>query len=508
MANPPSQGTKVGKVYNSSVSGKQGPLISIPSIIGLPPSSTFSDNMITNSMPILQITPCIPNFTKGLTLFNLNEAKDQYANTLAELNYSASLPLSVAFIADNFPSLSFSNEWGEGLLQGATNIGSDLGGQLAFMLGQSTASGSANIIKNAINNMARDPKTGKAKTGAGADFARMTGAAVMGAENLINDLTQSTGMTNGINILDKLAGGSRIDFPHVWKGSSFSPSFSITVRLHTVTTQNDKDYHTNILGPLAALLCLGLPIQKDENNIYNFPFLCKIKCPGLFMMNPAAISSISVHLGGDVGLIGYNQRPSMIDVKIDFQSLYTSMVTGNASDRPSIGQLLDVLKDKATIENETPTSELDKMPVNIVDIETLNPTVSFDASNPTAVSPVAALRSQAKVPGNTLADLKKSFTAGINSIKATVSNIQAKVANAQSQVANVQRTIMSNVNQVESTIKEIQSVTHVVDTAISSVNSITAFPKLLTNQVSGFSSAQKTDLSATISKVQNFKPRF
>jgi len=107
-------------------------------IFGLPPecSTYVSGSVIKHSMPIVEIIPCKPKQNTGMTLFTVTEDWERYTDILKNLGYELvnnSSPIKLAFIADSFPTDTFTNEYGESFLQKATDIGSQAFSQLAQM---------------------------------------------------------------------------------------------------------------------------------------------------------------------------------------------------------------------------------------------------------------------------------------------------------------------------------------------------------------------------------------
>jgi hypothetical protein len=483
----PSQGNKVnnGKSTGKTpTSNNQSIRAIVPTVIGLPPESDLASNMVINSMPILEIYPCLPNYSKGLTLFELNTktGSSQYLEQLSSVGYQSKLPLQVAFQADSLPSLSINNEWGESFLQNATDVASRGAGELAFMTGSRTATEGIRNMANVLSNSSGIPKM----IGEGINEGMNIGKSAFNAMSVNPQF--GNGFKRAGTLMDELFAGNRIDFPHVWKGSNFSPSFAITVRLNNPVIQNDKMHEQYILAPLAALLTLGTPVKfPGEENVYGYPFLCKIKCKGLFIMNPAAISSMSVQYVD--GMVGYNQRPSMIDVKIEFQSLYTSMISGKSSERPSIGQYLDVLREYGQVRDPSPFSEIR---IHETSITTASTDIPMDFSG---VKP--NIRNNIKSP-SLLAQIKDTMS----KIRSTVQGAQQAVASARARVTGAMANAQSEIGNVQNTLQSSVSQTQVL------VNSVTTLPKQVSNTVSNTASIQTSLTNSAISKVQNFKPRF
>ena len=113
---------------------------------GMPPSKWISDDMITNSMPVFEIVPCKPHFESGLNLFRVEDDSTEYLRILGSHGYSTNVPIRIAFLADNFPTDSFTNDYGETFLQKFTDVASQGMSQIMQMTGAKTGlEGAGNI---------------------------------------------------------------------------------------------------------------------------------------------------------------------------------------------------------------------------------------------------------------------------------------------------------------------------------------------------------------------------
>jgi len=308
-------------------------------IIGLPPRNltTETDQIIRNSMPIASITPAVPTFTSGQTIFTLKSANTDYKKLLADHGFSYEPPIKVAFLADNFPTDTFTNEYSESFLNKLTDVVSSGMAEINQFFGSTDARVTGERIAGAMASQ-------KGMMGT------LGGAAQTGIEEL-KGMGKAIGKVSPrgasmVNMVSKLAAGGRIDFPMIWKNSGYQPSYTMTVRLYNPNPMSDMATTKFIIGPLAALLLLGLPRSVD-NNTYNWPFLQKIKCEGLYFLNSAYMSNITVVKGGDQQQIAHNQRLGIVDVRMEFGSLYSSITVGKENpSRPTLKSYLKALTGK------------------------------------------------------------------------------------------------------------------------------------------------------------------
>ena len=128
-----------------------------------------------------------------------------------------------------------------------------------------------------------------------------------------------------------LISGSKVDFRLIWNGSTFSPSYSFTVRLYNPYPQSYDAYKQTIIYPLARLLALMVPLS-DSPHTYTFPLLCRVNCPGLFRIYAGYISSLDLIKGGENNDIAFNQLPGTVDIRITINELFSTMVAQKEED--------------------------------------------------------------------------------------------------------------------------------------------------------------------------------
>jgi len=307
-------------------------------------------------MPIATIIPCRPNFTAGLTLFRVSADWATYEKALNNLGYETTRPIKVAFLADNFPTDTFTNDYGETFLQKFTDIASQGMAQLAQMAGASTGTQGMINLGQMMSQAGQDTE-GILKTalmGAGSAASGLG----RGAEKLIRSLNKSEGFGRLIggkaDLINKLVAGHRVDFPQVWRNSAFSPSYTMTVRLYNPKPSNKESTKKHIIGPLAVLLCLAIP-RSSDGQTFNWPFFHKVHCSGIYGLDPAVITNIAVVKGGDQQQIADNQSLAIVDVRIDFGSLYNSMLVEDGdgktiTNRPTLRSYLEALEKTKTTE--------------------------------------------------------------------------------------------------------------------------------------------------------------
>lgn len=321
-------------------------------IFGMPPPAYTNHEMIRNSMPVLEITPGEPNFRLGLTLFNINtiigwknykEILDNHGFTIDKS------PLKFAFIADNFPTDTFTNEYTETFLQKFTDVASSGLSQLVQMSGQADALRAAEVYGQV------GVQAGKDIGGTfGAAITKVSQMGVTGAQSTQNFVNKMQGsdtasarfLGGGMNLVNKMLAGHRIDFPQIWSNSGYSPSYSVTIRLYNPNPGNKNSTLKYIAGPLCAILCLAVP-RTVNGASYRWPFYHRMRVQGLYELDPAVITNVTVIKGGDQQQLAFNQTMSICDIRIDFISLHKSMLLeekGPAADnRPTVRRYIKEL---------------------------------------------------------------------------------------------------------------------------------------------------------------------
>lgn len=338
----------------------------LPSIIGIPPEysdtlrrnqfgSTVSEDapnmndVIRDCFPILEITPAMPEFRASLEMFRLKNAMGELSENelVSEIlegfrfgdtnkasfvkdlyNYGFTLPegaksLKFAIQGNSFPVMeSFSNEVGESIFQNVTNTFSAVARDFTFMTGVETAGEAVDKLGSVVDKMFGE-EIGK---GAASGLKGFT----EGAADWIEDKTgisQDTQKQVG-SVLAQTLAGRAIDFPQVWRSSSWTPSYTANIRLYNPFPGDEESTKKFVIGPLAALLMFVVP---RTNNGYNFawPYLCKYRVPGLYNIQSGFIKDVTVIRGGDDNHFGLNSIPGIVDLRISLGTLYSNMIGGD-----------------------------------------------------------------------------------------------------------------------------------------------------------------------------------
>jgi len=339
-------------------------------VIGLPPDNLLPDTntVIKNSMPMARIYPGIPSFTKGLNLFTrkgafVSNAKGKqspsYYGLLQQHGFSLNQPggqlgedgcIVIAYQADSFPTDSFTNEYGENFLQKMTETVSQGAAEVSQMFGGRDVGEVYSGVTKALEGEGMIENIMAAGLNAGAKIGKA-------AKKALSALPMGQGVNSALNVASALAAGGRIDFPLMWKTSGFVPSYTMTVRLYNPYPGSQEATQKYIAAPLAALMLLGIPISRDGST-YSWPFIHRIWSPGIYDLDPAYISNITVIKGGDQQQISYKQRLGVVDVRIDFGSLFSTIVASKGMSnktRPTLKNYINAIagadSEKSGIQN-------------------------------------------------------------------------------------------------------------------------------------------------------------
>jgi len=337
--------TKKG-LYQFIPKGIVGNEVTLQKVFGYPPDNLEprTNEIIKKSMPLVRFFPSEPNFQRGLDLFNIVSKWDDYKKLLFDNGFNTNNGkgdgIQLAFLADNFPTDSFTNEYGENFLQKFTSMASEGAHSIAQIFGAKKAS---DVWERVQKDLGQSENAAAKMFGGG---MKIFGGGISAAKQSLSNVP-GIGRTTaaGINLIDRLAAGARIDFPMVWKSSGFQPSYSMTVRLYNPFPQSEEATRRFIIGPIAAIMLLGVPRAEDAST-FTWPFLHRIECPGLFTLDPGFISNITVIKGGDQQQISFQQRLGIVDVRIDVGSLYSSMLGASlkvTSRRPTVSNYVQTM---------------------------------------------------------------------------------------------------------------------------------------------------------------------
>ena len=364
---------------SESVSRDQIAKNTVPDIMGLPPEYAASmgtdapnmNDVIRDSFPILEIIPCEPVFAKSLEMFTLTRAfktkSDVGTSYIDELNKYYGYKLSgkamnyealrYAIQANSFPVMeSFSNEVGESIFQSVADVGSSFARDFTFMTGTKTAGHGARQLAGLVDKMSGGT-TGSDLLKSGTNKMN---AMVKGLSNATGNRMSPENIKTSANIAIETIAGRAIDFPQVWRSSSWAPSYNANIRLYNPYPGDERATKEFIIGPLATLLMFVVPRTYNGYN-FSWPWLCKYRVPGLYDVQAGFIKDVTVIRGGDDNHFALNSIPGMVDVRITLGTLYSNILGGDPKSmtgrgNPKLHQWLDIMTKTPNAKDDPPNN--------------------------------------------------------------------------------------------------------------------------------------------------------
>lgn len=213
----------------------------------------------------------------------------------------------LAFYADAGTSVddSFSNETTQSTLANGIDSLSDSGRELNFLVGNISAQAGLKLDKLFGTGNPQD--------------------IINNAKSTIDNILPTNNVIS--NILGKattiLAGG-RIVFPEIWSDSSFSRSYSCSMKL--ISPAGDKmSVYLNILVPIYHLLGFTLPRQSEgTGQAYFSPFLVRAYYKSIFNVDMGIIPGLSI-TKGDEGEWTIDGLPTVANVNFEIKDLYSGL---------------------------------------------------------------------------------------------------------------------------------------------------------------------------------------
>lgn len=227
----------------------------------------------------------------------------KWENTISNnfSNYISSKE-SIAFYVDgvNQISDSFSNSSMESQLVSKVNSFSDVGKEMAFLLGSQ-----AGIKFDGSNDLLSEAEKG---------IEELADKYLKGNQ-LFKNLSEE---------FTTIVSGGKLIFPELWEDSSFNRSFDISIKLRSP----DGDllsWYLNIYVPMCFLICLVAPQQKRKWGYFT-PFLVRASYKGLFNIDMGLVTELSFGKGQE-GFWTIDGLPTVVDVSMTIKDLYQSVLS-------------------------------------------------------------------------------------------------------------------------------------------------------------------------------------
>jgi len=154
------------------------------------------------------------------------------------------------------------------------------------------------------------------------EFAQSKGMAAF-AMNAVNQAKSALqAMAGGLKSFTQyvVTSNGYFDLPQTWSGSTFSRSYSFSMRLRARTGGDNVSIFQSIMIPLCLLMAATLP-RGAGSSTYTSPFIVRAFCKGMFSIPAGIITTLSIKRGdGEFGW-SINRIPTVIDVSFQIQDL-------------------------------------------------------------------------------------------------------------------------------------------------------------------------------------------
>ena len=140
-------------------------------------------------------------------------------------------------------------------------------------------------------------------------------------KSVVQDLAGSLSSEIGLGDIGAVLtqGNGYLDMPDVWKGSSFSKSYSFNIQLRA-RYGDPVSIFQSIYIPLIMLLAASMP-RSVGNSMYTSPFLIKAYCKGMFAIPCGIVESLSISRGKDEFGWSHDHLPTAIDINLQLKDL-------------------------------------------------------------------------------------------------------------------------------------------------------------------------------------------
>lgn len=209
----------------------------------------------------------------------------------------------MAFYIDSVNQVTdtFNNTTTESQLASKVNSFSDVGKEIAFLLG-----GQAGVEFEMFSQIEVDNLTKSVE-----EIANK----YLNGNKLFIDLG---------NQFSTVAAGGKLIFPEIWDDSTFTRSFDINIKLRTPDCDM-LSWYLNICVPLCHLIGLVAPLREAEMGYFS-PFLVRAFYKGLFNVDMGIITDMTFTKGSE-GAWSIDGLPTVVDVSLTIKDLYQFVLT-------------------------------------------------------------------------------------------------------------------------------------------------------------------------------------
>lgn len=233
---------------------------------------------------------------------------NDFFNGIVDPTEYMSIPFYIE--SDTQFSESFGNDVGASSIAGMADQLSDAAKEAMFFLGYSQMAQNVAI----------------------AEFDSDTGeSALSGLLDNVGGATSSKFIQNVFTNLSSVATGGKLIFPKIWKDSSFSHSYEVTIKLRS-PDMDTVSVFLNVIVPFLHLFGFTVPRQIENNpNGLRSPFLVRGIYKGHWTVDMGIVTGMSV-TRGDSGMWNADGIPSAIDVNLSIVDLYENIAMTKGND--------------------------------------------------------------------------------------------------------------------------------------------------------------------------------
>lgn len=238
---------------------------------------------------------------------------------------------SIAFYADAGTTVdeSFGNSTTESQLSSALNNLSDTGREMNFLVGNVGSEVGLQLTK----------LTGAEELESNMASVQETIGGLLGSGNVLSNI---------LNKAQTILAGGRIIFPEIWSDSTFSRSYSCSMKL--VSPSGDKlSVYLNILVPIYHLLAFTLPRQSVQQAYFS-PFLVRAYYKGLFNVDMGIIPGLSI-TKGEEGEWTLDGIPTVANVTFEIKDLYDGLFMSKQTSNAGYQDLMSNIQELDYIAN-------------------------------------------------------------------------------------------------------------------------------------------------------------
>ena len=191
-----------------------------------------------------------------------------------------------------------------------------------------TSTTGASSLANKLNGNVDSAKDRIFSTMAGKTGVSIIDSVINFTVGTAQGLAESLGIDK---LLTSVTGAGYFTIPDTWKGSSYSQSYSVNIKLRS-RYGDPVSIYQSIYVPLACLLAGSMP-RSISSDMYTSPFIVRAYCKGMFAVPLGMIENLTVKRG--LPEFGWSDMdlPTAVDVSMTIKDLSPTMHLTIADDK-------------------------------------------------------------------------------------------------------------------------------------------------------------------------------